>query len=786
MKKSKPDSPPVFRTPVRYLGFFHRYRWVILVSLLVLTGLLTSGIRYLTFTTDYRVYFSPDDPYLKSLNSFQRTYTKDDTVLFVLSPKQGSVFVSPILKQVAWLTEQAWSIPYAQRVESLQNFQYTEGRKDELIVRDLYQKAVELSPDQIAEIRRIALGEPLLVNRLISPNGKVTGVLVTVHLPGVDEKAEIPRVVAAVRRLVHELTKRDPNLEVRLTGGVMMSHAFPEASERDIATLFPLMFGLVVVVLWLSLRSLTATFGVCLVLLFSIAATMGLAGWLGFAISPPAAAAVNIILTVAVADCIHLLTTFLRGLQRGWLMPLDRTRIHAWAMAESLQINFKPIFLTSFTTVVGFLSLNFSDSPPYRDLGNIAAMGVGFAFLYTLALLPLLAVLVPFTPRRSGKTAGFAWTGWLADWVIRRDRVLLVVMPVAVLGLSVFALRNELDDDLIRYFSPAVKFRADTEYATNHLTGMYLLEYSLPAPPGSGVTDPQYLRALERFAQWYRRQPETLHVYSIADILKRLNQNLHANDPAWYRVPDDRKLAAQYLLIYEMSLPEGLELSDRINVSRTASRFTVTLKSLSSKQLLDLERRADRWLRENAPAYFRSRAVGMVMFAHVGQNNLRSMLMGIAVAFMLISLILVAAFRSPFWGLISMIPNIAPLLMAFGLWGLIDGRVSVGLSVVLGIALGIVVDDTIHFLSKYRHARIQLNFTLQEAVRFAFMEVGGAMWITSVVLMTGFLVLTLSDFEVNAQMGLMVAVTIGFALLVDFLLLPPLLLLWDRGHSEAI
>jgi len=767
-----------------YLAFLNRWRWLILIAMVCVTGVIISGARYLTFTNDYRVFFNPDDPYLKALNAIHATYTKDDTVLFVLSPKRGEVFERKILADVEWLTGRAWLLPYVQRVDSLQNFQYTIGRGDELIVRDLYRNAISLTPGQIAGIRRIALDEPLLVNRMISADGKVTGVLVTVRLPGENEQVEIPQLVESVRRLARDLMERDPELEVRLTGGVMMSHAFPEASQKDMATLFPLMFGFVFVTLWLLLRSLAAAIWAYLALMLSIGATMGLAGWLGFRISPPSAAAPNIVLTIAVADCVHLLVTFLLSLRRSLLSPLDWRSLQFNAMADSLKINFQPVFLTSFTTALGFLSLNFSDSPPFRDLGNISAMGVGLAFCYTLILLPLLAFLLPVKMGRT-PTHGVTWMKSLADFVIIKRRVLLVVMPAVVLLLSGFALQNELNDDLIKYFSPQVQFRADTEYATTHLTGMYVTEYSLPAPPGGTITEPEYLEVLDRFASWYRDQPEVLHVYSVADIIKRLNENMHANDPEWYRIPESRELAAQYLLLYEMSLPQGLELTDRINAKKSASRLTVTLRNLSSKQLLALERRANHWLRANAPVYMQVRAAGTIMFAHIGQSNIRGMLLGVAVAFGLISLTLVIAFRSPFWGLISLIPNVAPALMAFGIWGIINGQISMGLSVVASMTLGIVVDDTVHFLSKYLHARRDLNYLPVAAVYYAFRQVGSAMVVTSIVLAAGFLVLTLSDFEINAQMGLLVSVIIGLALVADFLLLPPLLLVSERREIGA-
>ena len=351
-------------------------------------------------------------------------------------------------------------------------------------------------------------------------------------------------------------------------------------------------------------------------------------------------------------------------------------------------------------------------------------------------------------------------------------------MTLLICLLFSFLPKNELNDDLIAYFSPENTFRADTDYATEHLTGMYVMEYSLGAEQPGGINAPLYLQVTDAFANWYRQQPEVLHVYSIADILKRLNKNMHDDAQKWHRIPASQELAAQYMLLYEMSLPEGLDLNDRINVDKSASRLTATIKSISSNEMLDLELRAEQWLQENAPEYMRVDAAGPnLIFAHIGESNIKSMLKGTVIALALISMVLIFALKSFKLGLLSLLPNLIPAGMAFGLWGLIDGQINLAVSVVASLTLGIVVDDTVHFLSKFQYARKTLKKELTGAVDYAFIHVGTALWITSVVLIAGFLVLTLSDFQLNAKMGLLTAITIGFALLADFLFLPPLLML---------
>jgi len=368
-----------------------------------------------------------------------------------------------------------------------------------------------------------------------------------------------------------------------------------------------------------------------------------------------------------------------------------------------------------------------------------------------------------------------------ADFVVKHRNPLFWGMGAAIILLISFIPRNELNDEFVEYFDRTVDFRTDTEFATENLTGIYTIDYSLGNGENGGINEPAFLRDVERFASWFEQQPGVLHVNTLTDIMSRLNKNMHGDDEAWHRLPDSRELSAQYLLLYEMSLPYGLDLNNQIDIDKSATRMTVTMESVSSNELLATERRAQDWLSENAPHMQSDGASPSVMFAYIGQRNIRSMLLGASVALVLISLILIVALRSLKIGLISLVPNLAPAAMGFGLWGLVDGQVGLGLSVVMGLTLGIVVDDTVHFLSKYLRARRERGLNSEDAVRYAFHTVGIALLVTTLVLIAGFMVLHQSAFKLNSDMGLLTAVTIGLALIADFIFLPPLLMKTDKG-----
>jgi len=758
-----------------YSSFILRYRWLVIALTLVAVGLMARGAGFLTFTNDYRVFFSEDNPQLVAFENLQNTYSKNDNVMMILAPKSGEVFSRESLAAVEWLTEEAWQTPYSFRVDSLSNYQHTFSEFDDLVVTDLVRGAESLSDAQLAEIRDIALNEPLLVNRIIAPDAEVTGVNITVELKGENQTTENPEVVNFVRDLRERFVERYPDFEVKLTGVIMMNNAFPEASQHDMQTLVPIMFLIFLVVLFLLTRGLSGTFVTLLIILFSNIGAMGLAGWMGIALTPPSFSAIMIIPTMAIADSVHLLLSFSNMLHKG--------ESKREAMMDALRINMQPIFLTSVTTMIGFMSMNFSDAPPFRDLGNIVAMGVGLAFVFSVTFLPAMMMVLP-VKAKAKQSRGERSMDRFADFVIQKRKILMPSMIGLIVLLAVFVPNNELNDAFVKYFSEEIEFRRDSDYAAEHLSGLYLIDYSLEAGEAGAISEPQYLQHIEDFSNWLREQPEVIHVNVLSDVFKRLNRNMHGDDDAKYTLPDERDLAAQYLLLYEMSLPYGLDLNNQINIDKSSTRMTVMLYNLTTRQVLDLEVRVQDWFEDNLPPEMHTfGASPTVMFSHIGYRNIRSMLTGTTLALVLISFLMIFALRSLKIGLLSLIPNLTPAIMAFGAWGLAVGEVGLALSVVTGMTLGIVVDDSVHFLSKYLRARREKGLDAEQAVRYAFNTVGLALVVTSIVLVAGFMVLSQSAFKLNSDMAFMTAVTIAFALITDFLLLPALLIKLDKNKS---
>jgi predicted RND superfamily exporter protein len=760
-------------TTGRYANFVVTHPWRILLLTLLVVLFAGSGGRFIEFTNDYRVFFSDDNPELQAFEAMQNIYTKTDNVLFVVAPENGKVFSAETLALVAELTELSWQTPYSTRVDSVTNFQHTVAEEDDLLVGDLVDDVAQMSVEEVQYVRDVALNEPLLLNRLISPSAHVTGVNITIQLPG-KSLTEVPEVAEFARQLAADIEAKYPKHRLYITGLAMMNNAFGESSQNDMATLVPMMFLTIIFILGILLRSFSSTIAAVVMIFATILFAMGIMGWLGWKLTPASAAAPTIIMTMAVADTVHLLVTFLHNMRRG------QTRYDA--MKDSLRVNFQPIFITSVTTAIGFLSMNFSDVPPFHDLGNVVAIGVMFAFVLSVSTLPAIMMVLPVRVLAQAEKEN-AFMPAFAQFVIHRRRPLLFGMGLLALALMAFLPQNTLDDQFVEYFDETVDFRRDTDFSRVNLAGIYTLQYSLKQGESGGISDPVFLKSVDQFAQWLRTQPEVMHVQTISDTFKRLNKNMHGDDPAYYSLPESRELAAQYLLLYELSLPYGLDLNDQIDIDKAQTRLNITLENLHTEEMLALENRVSNWLTTNLPDVGFTGASPTLMFAHIGKRNVSSMLFGTTLALILISLILILALRSARTGLISLAPNLIPAGMAFGLWGLLVGQVGLSLSVVAGMTLGIVVDDTVHFLSKYLRARREKGLNEQEAVAYAFNTVGVALWVTSLVLVLGFVVLSQSHFALNSDMGAMAAITIAIALIMDFLFLPPLLMKLEEDSN---
>ncbi len=748
-----------------------KYSLLVLLATIFLIIVATIGGKNLYFRGDYDIFFDGTNKQLLAFDEIQTTFAKTDNLAIVIAPEDGDIFTPQTLSLIQKITVDAWQVPYSSRVDSIANYQHTEAFDDDLLVEDLLYSEYELTPERISKVKSIALSEPVLKSALVSEKGDVTVVNITVQLPEMDKTAEVEEVVSSINAMIDRYQRAYPDVTFHKAGIIAMNHAFMTAAQDDSSTLVPTMLVVILVFLTIMLRSILSVIATLIVIIGSVMATMGISGWAGMFLSTATVNVPTLIMTLAVADCVHVIATMRQSMKNGFTK--------AQSIERSIALNFVPILITSVTTAIGFLMMNMSDSPVLRDFGNLSALGVMVACFLSVTLLPALLKLLPIHVKMETSQDQKHVMDRLGDFVVSQRRALLPLSVVVIVVCASLIPLNKVNDESVEYFGQRNEFRQAADFMEERISGMTNISIAIKTNESQGIAAPDFLNTIGEFSSWLRDQPETDHVATLADVYKRLNKNMHGDDEAYYSLPQARELAAQYLLLYEMSLPYGLDLNNQINVDKSSIKMVLTVANLGSVELVDLENRIYQWFAEHAPQYQVVASSPSLMFAHIGETNMASMLSTLPITLVLISALLIFALRSVRLGLISLMPNIAPAVIGFGLWALISGEINLGLSVVVTLTLGIVVDDAVHFLSKYQRARRE-GQTAEQAVRYAFHTVGRALWITTVVLVAGFSVLAMSSFRLNADMGQLSAIVIFIALVVDFLFLPTLLMLFDK------
>jgi len=513
-----------------------------------IVAVFSSGLPKTTINSDFEAFFGPENPHLQVYHDIQNTYTRLDNVFLAIAPTDNTVFSEQTLSIVQEITEEAWTFPYSTRVDSISNFQHTVAQEDELVVDDLIPPISEITPEALALAKEFALQEPTLINKLISPSAAVTGINISFQLPTEETTKAIVNVANLTQDLIQRYETKYPSINIYYSGRIMNNNAFRTASLYDMTHLMPLAFviALICIALYLYAASrsvitvISGTVATLLVIIAAILTAQGAAAYLGIAISAPTANAPTIILTLAIADSIHILATFFQQVQNG------SNKIEA--MKESLRLNRQPVFLTSITTMIGFLAMNFSDSPPFNDLGNIVAIGVIAAWLYSVMLLPVLMLLLPVNIKKTVSSDKIDQST-LSNFVIHYRHLLLLLTTTMIIGSTFFIQKNTLNDVWAEYFDPVTEQRINSNYIRANLTSLNTISFSLPSGEEGGVSNPEYLRNLEKFSDWLSLQPGIIHVSTLTDTMKRLNKTLHNDDSSWYRLPEDRELASQYLLL---------------------------------------------------------------------------------------------------------------------------------------------------------------------------------------------------------------------------------------------
>ena len=746
-----------------------QYRYLSILFCLILLVTSFRGVGGIAFSPDTEQFFPEDYPIAENHLQIEDTFYSSDSVIIALGVDEGTVFEPRILNLIEEITNKAWSTPYSIRVDSLSNFSFVRAEGDDLIVEPFIEESLEWNQEKINERSALIEKEEQAYGTILSKDKKTTFINISIDAPKDDVEKEYAESMEHIFSFIDPLKENYPEADIRYAGIVFVEYLSPLIIKAEMPILIPTLLFVLLLSLFILLRNVVAVIGSLTVIVFSVITSVGILGHFNTTVSQPFLMVVIVVATLAVADCVHLFNVYFQS-------KLEKSAKHS--IIKSLQLNLEPLLLTSLTTSIGFLCLNLAPIPALRVVANGIVIGVIAAFIFSIFFLaPLMSFFnVKASSQIENQTKLSRRVG---QFSLKNRKKILWLVPLFSIFFMSFIPLNETKDNPMEFYSDRfTSVTEDTKWLAKRLGGTFLVTYEYVSE--DLISDPEYLRQLDDLTSWLEKQDEVLSVNSLSKVIKNLNRTLNGDNESWYVIPEDSELIAQYLFFYEMSLPFGLDLTSTINQERTSTKITVSLKEIDSKAFMKfydkVENYADLYIVSgNLSEGGGTRSVMSFMGMILAEQLLYALIIG----FVVITLTIALFYRSLSTGLITAIPNVLPIGVAFGIWGIFSSNVSMLVSLGIGCTLGIVVDFSVHFLSKYLHARRDLGLSAEESILYAFETVGFPLTIMTVSLCLGFAVLLLASFMPLRGFAGITMVSFVAALFIDLLLFPAILIAWD-------
>ncbi len=745
----------------RFSHWLLRHRYVLLAFIFITSLPLIYLITNIRVDNTLEVWFEPDDPQLLLYKRFLDEFEGDQTL--VVAFKAENIFTFQALSFIQKLTKELEKLPHVLEVISLTNVENiigtAEGISIEPLIADIPTEASELS-----KIRQIALSRQLYVGNLISQDGKTTMIVLRVPKLNVDQMKVL---YDAAWEVIQEHSHK---YKLHLGGGIALDVLFDRSSTKDTLIFLPLQFFVVFLILIFVYRRITTVVLPFTVILLANVYTMGLFAILDLPFNIVISILPAIMVVIGIADSVHIITHYFEELAGG-AKKYD-------AIILSIKAMFLPCLFTSLTTGIGFSSFISSHIVPIRTMGLLAAFGVMMAFIFTIVLLPIFLYLLKapetgFIKRvdRGLLTRILTASGNFCKRNPRKIVVISILLAiVAGFGIS----RLQAHTFVLEFFKKGHPIRNAYNFLEENISGVVNLEIIIEDEPDF-AKDPEFLRKVEGLTEYIYTFSNTSKVYSILDYLKLINQSLHADDPRHYRIPDTRSEVAQYLFLYELS--GGEELFRYISSDYSTVRITAWAKTIGSKMATENIHKIQQYIDENFKEYRSAQLTGTSkMFVQLDQMIIQSQIRSFLIAFGIIFILLSVLFRSIKLGAIAMIPNVLPIAMTLAIMGLTHVPLDVATVMIAAVAIGITVDNTIHYMVRYNRELV-VNKDYKASIPRTSSSVGRAIFFTSTILVLGFCVLIFASFRPTIYFGLLTGMTLLFGLIASMVLLPAILLL---------
>ncbi len=743
-------------------------RWPLFAFACLLCVALLPGILQLGFDTSLGALMSQDDPYLDEFARVEESFPPELEVNFgFVADTEQTVFTFATLRAIADLESNFRAIPGAIRFSSITDF-FSPDRQERLFTRPLENySAVELQ-----EVAGLALNDRILTGSYLSPNGQFARAVIAINEGDLTPEDRI-EIANAATGLLDELRAAHPQANIVINSDVLLEQDGRQAMLDDLSVLLPIVIAVCILAICLCFRSLLLGMAILVHIAFTIVSTLGLLGYLQLQFNSISVMAPLVVVIVAVANSVHIISLLQQGLERGE----DKLQ----AMRYSLSRNFIPVSLAAITTAIGFSSLNMSSSPSIQDFGRIVALGISFAYLFTLLVLPTVLILLVRQNAAYTDSEHFLRRALsrLATFTHRYDKPLFMSCSVlAVLGFLLLPL-NEMDFNRLNFIDPGSELSRYYDAVAEHMDRGPTLAYVIDTGTIDGGIDPAFLQQLEDYQQWLTELDAIESAASVVDMVKTINEVANENDPNAYAIPPDINEVAYYLNSYEVVQSEEFPLSGFLSNDYSEATLVINARRLSNQELLDLDAELSSEFARFFPQAELLHGSGLLLFARMDALVTIELLQGYSISLILITLCLIIGLRSWYFGLLSIIPNLLPAVIVFGAWGLFVGQLDPFVMMLFSISIGLVVDDTVHLLSHYLEQR-HAGSDQQSAMHRAIVTAGPALTITTLVLALGTTILIAANTLYFQQSAKLLVPIVVLALALDLLYLPTILRRFDK------
>ena len=751
------------------MDFLDKYKYRLILFTTVITLLLSFSLKNVAYEGNYRIWFDADSRIIKSYDAFRDTFGGDDTFVVAFEDKEG-IFRPKAIDTVLVLTRKFARIEGVRKVDSLTNYQYIRSEDDDIIVEDFIEDTADLKAKKV-----LALHDPLIADHLISKDGKTTLIAVKLaSLQGSDEAVNIE----VMQKLQSILKKYEEETGYRfyLSGVPAITASLVTVSQHDALLLMPLAVVIVVVMLWLLFRDVMGVIVPSAVIVFTFLIVLSMQMLLGYRLNNFTVNIPSFISAIAIADAMHLVLAWVYYRQKGLK--------NKEAVTVALQKNFLPIAMTSFTTATGFATLGLSAIEPIATLGLAITSGALIAFVLSVTLAP--AILLTRREEHTVKPVHFLdlsqVTGYGA-FIRRHDRKIIVAFVLLFLFAGYGLRYIKVDSNSIKYFSPDTAVRSGSDFIEEHITGPMVYEVVLDSARKEGIKDPKFLAQVIDFEKALKENyPAVRFSISLKDIIVRMQTVL--NPDAATALPEEKNLVAQYLLLYSMSLPQGMEINDQVDTNERYLRLTLNSDVQDTSKDLEMIAWIKKWWRERAP-YAADVQGQTAIFAYMQSSVTDTLVISIASTLLIVMLAMFLIFRNVKMLLLFILPNVAPLVLVAGVMGYLGIHIDIGVAISAAVILGIAVDDTIHFFSKFFDVIKEKPF--EESIDHVISHSGNAMILTTLILSLTFAVFGVSSFIPNVNFAIVTITALNIALLLDLVLLPALLgLVYGNRYPSTI